>query len=95
VDVLLDVANDLGGVDACRIVGAVKNGPAGVKTINHTFHALLTSGKRCIHGYAVGEPVIWLRNNADIGLLNGSLGGRGSGRQRTSNRMGGRGRKGH
>ena len=74
VDVVLDVVNDLGGVDACRIVGAVKDGPAGVKTINRSFHGLLTPGKPCLHGYAVGEPVIWLRNNADIGLLNGSLG---------------------
>jgi exodeoxyribonuclease V alpha subunit len=74
VDVVMDVVNDLGGVDACRIVGAVKNGPAGVRTINQAFHALLTPGKPRLRGYAAGEPVIWLRNNADIGLLNGSLG---------------------
>jgi hypothetical protein len=38
VHTILDVANDLASVDQCRIVGAVKNGPAGVKTINHAFH---------------------------------------------------------
>lgn len=74
VHTILDVVNDLGGVDQCRIVGAVKSGPAGVKTINHAFHELLTPGKSHLHGYAVGEPVIWLRNDYDLGLLNGSLG---------------------
>lgn len=74
VDKVLDVANDLGGVDKCRIVGAVKNGRAGVKTINHAFHALLATGRTDVQGYALGEPVIWLRNDAELGLLNGSLG---------------------
>jgi exodeoxyribonuclease V alpha subunit len=74
VHTILDVVNDLGGVGQCRIVGSVKNGPAGVKTINAYFHQLLVSGKVLRHGYAIGEPVLWLRNDAELGLLNGSLG---------------------
>jgi exodeoxyribonuclease V alpha subunit len=74
VHTILDVVNDLGGIGQCRIVGSVKNGPAGVKTINAYFHQVLVSGKVLRHGYAIGEPVLWLRNDAEIGLLNGSLG---------------------
>jgi len=73
-DRILDVVNDLGGVDKCKVVGATKNGPAGTKTINHVFHQLLTPGKPELHGFAIGEPVIWLRNDYDLNLLNGSLG---------------------
>ena len=73
-DTILDVVNDLGGVDKSKVVGATKNGPAGVKTINHAFQQLLSPGKLRLHGFAVGEPVIWLRNDYDLNLLNGSLG---------------------
>ena len=73
-DTILDVVNDLGGVDKSKVVGATKNGPAGVKTINHAFQQLLSLGKPRLHGFAVGEPVIWLRNDYDLNLLNGSLG---------------------
>ena len=74
VDTILDVVNDLGGIHHCRIIGSVKNGPAGVKTINHAYHSLLAAGKPQLHGFAVGEPVLFLRNDYDLGLLNGSLG---------------------
>jgi exodeoxyribonuclease V alpha subunit len=56
------------------VSSVVKNGPAGVKTINHAFHALLAAGKPHRHWYVVGEPVIWLRNDYHLDLLNGSLG---------------------
>jgi exodeoxyribonuclease V alpha subunit len=71
---VLDVVNDLGGVARCKVVSATKNGPAGVNAINDTFHELLSPGKPQLYGYAVGEPVIWLRNDYDLDLLNGSLG---------------------
>jgi len=74
VDKILDVTNDLGGVEKCQVIGATKNGPAGVKTINHAFHQLLSPGRPELHGFAVGEPVIFLRNDYDLHLLNGSLG---------------------
>lgn len=71
---LIDVVNDLGGVGSCQVVGAVKNGPAGVRTINHLFHNLITTGRPVCHGFAAGEPVIWTVNNYQRGLFNGSMG---------------------
>lgn len=71
---ILEVVNDLGGVGACQVVGAVKNGPAGVRTINHLFHDLVATGRAERHGYAEGEPVIWTVNDPQRGLFNGSLG---------------------
>lgn len=71
---LIEVVNDLGGVGACQVVGAVKNGPAGVRTINHLFHDLVATGRAACHGYAEGEPVIWTVNDHQRGLFNGSLG---------------------
>jgi len=73
-DRLLEVVNDLGGVGACQLVGAVKNGLAGVRTINHLFHDLVATGRAERHGYAEGEPVIWTVNDPQRGLFNGSLG---------------------
>lgn len=74
VNCIMDVVNDLGGMEECQIVGAVKAGPAGTKGINSVFHKLLTPGRSERLGYAEGEPVIWTVNDYDLGLLNGSLG---------------------
>ncbi|SNR39725.1 AAA family ATPase [Puniceibacterium sediminis] len=73
-DTVLDVTNDLGGIGDTQIVGAVKNGPAGTKTINDLFHRLLSPARPERLNYAEGEPVIWNVNDYDIGLMNGSLG---------------------
>jgi exodeoxyribonuclease V alpha subunit len=73
-DKLLDVVNDLGGIGSCQVIGAVKNGPAGVHTINHLFHQLLAAGRPEYHGFAEGEPVIWTSNDYKRNLFNGSLG---------------------
>ncbi len=74
IDRLLDVVNDLGGVGSCQVIGAVKQGPAGVRTINHVFHDLVAAGRDQRHGFAAGEPVIWTVNDYQRGLFNGSLG---------------------
>lgn len=73
-DRLLEVVNDLGGIGACQVVGAIKNGAAGVRTINHLFHDLVATGRSEHRGYAEGEPVIWKVNDPLRGLFNGSLG---------------------
>lgn len=70
----LDVTNDLGGIHECQIVGAVKNGPAGTKTINRLFHSLLSPARLKRFHFAEGEPVIWTVNDYDLGLMNGTLG---------------------
>ncbi len=71
---VLEVVNDLGGVAESQVIGAVKAGRAGVRTINTMFHELLTPGRVESGGFAEGEPVIWTVNNYDLGLMNGSLG---------------------
>ncbi|WP_417431394.1 AAA family ATPase [Kiloniella sp.] len=74
VERILDIVNDLGGMHESRVIGAIKGGPAGTKTINKVFHELLTPGKPETAGFAQGEPVIWTENNYDLCLMNGSLG---------------------
>jgi exodeoxyribonuclease V alpha subunit len=74
VDRIMDVVDDLGGIGNCQVIGPVKNGPAGVRTVNQVFHDLIAAGRTQRQGFAEGEPVIWTVNNYDLGLLNGSLG---------------------
>jgi exodeoxyribonuclease V alpha subunit len=71
---LVDIVDALGGFREVQIVGATKGGPAGIRALNQTFHDLLTPGRASHLGYGVGEPVIWLVNDWEAGLLNGSLG---------------------
>lgn len=73
-DSILEVVNDLGGVAESQVIGAIKRGPGGTKTINGMFHELLTSGRPENSGFAEGEPVIQLENNYELGIMNGSLG---------------------
>lgn len=58
--------------DEYQILGAIKDGPAGIEAINHQFH------DRCagedLAGFKPGEPVIHLVNDYDRGLMNGTLG---------------------
>ncbi len=74
VDRIMDVVDDLGGIGNCQVIGPIKNGPAGVRTVNQVFHDLITAGRARRQGFAEGEPVIWTVNNYELGLLNGSLG---------------------
>lgn len=73
-DKVLDIVHELGGISASQIISPLKSGAVGTRSINHLFHGLLTQGKERYHGFSVGEPVIWLVNNYDLGLMNGSLG---------------------
>lgn len=62
-----------------QIIAPVKAGPAGIDAINRHFHrmrrergtAALFPGRSDI---AVGDPVIWTRNDWERGLMNGSMG---------------------
>ena len=74
VDQMLRVVDDLGGDRACQIVGSVKGGPAGTEVVNSRFHSTLHGASESLFDFAVGEPVMWTRNDYDRGLLNGSFG---------------------
>lgn len=62
--------------DDWRVIGSVKNGVAGVNDINAVFHHRLSAGKPRLEGYwfAEGDPIVFLRNDHERGLMNGSLG---------------------
>ncbi|MHC2279884.1 exodeoxyribonuclease V alpha subunit [Bradyrhizobium diazoefficiens] len=76
-DQIVHVVADLGGFsEDLRIVCAVKAGPAGTEALNTRFHDIFAVGRRrhptrCL---AEGEPVMFLKNDYQAGLRNGSLG---------------------
>jgi ATP-dependent exoDNAse (exonuclease V) alpha subunit len=84
VDLLLDretrirgVApdDDLGGIGHdVRILSAVKAGAAGVLAMNAGLHSIVSLGRPVLSGYAVGEPVMFLKKDYRKDLRNGSLG---------------------
>ncbi|MEY9185043.1 exodeoxyribonuclease V alpha subunit [Bradyrhizobium sp. USDA 326] len=76
-DQIVDVVADLGGFsEDLRIVCAVKAGPAGTEALNARFHDIFAVGRRRhpTRRLAVGEPVMFLKNDYQAGLRNGSLG---------------------
>ena len=73
-DKALEIVQSLGGFGPTQIISPVKGGPAGTRAINHLCHEILAAGQPMLGGFAVGEPVIWLVNDYELGLMNGSLG---------------------
>lgn len=75
-DVVNAVATCGGWSDDMRILCPTKGGPVGTDAINECFHQYLTHGQDRMAGagFAVGEPVMFLRNDYRLGLRNGSLG---------------------
>lgn len=76
-DRIVDVVADLGGFsEDLRIVCAVKAGAAGTEALNARFHDIFAVGKRRhpTKRLAEGEPVMFLKNDYQLGLRNGSLG---------------------
>ena len=72
---VIDLVDGLGGVGEVQIVGAIKHGPGGVRTLNAAFHDRVgDTSELDFGGFAVGEPVMWTRNDYNLGLRNGSLG---------------------
>lgn len=76
-DDVVDVVERLGGFeDDLRILSPLKAGDTGVEALNELFHDILSPGKRRMPGrsFAVGEPVMYGRNDYRRDLRNGSLG---------------------
>ncbi|ENO78433.1 exodeoxyribonuclease V [Thauera sp. 63] len=75
VSALFELARVWAG-DDWRVVGSVKNGAAGVNDLNTSFHHRFSAGRARLNGYsfAEGDPIVYLRNDYDRGLMNGSLG---------------------
>jgi exodeoxyribonuclease V alpha subunit len=71
---LMDVVDSLGGFDKAQILSPLKRGKSGTNAINQLAHEFEAAGKPQYQGFAPGEPVIWLHNDYELGLMNGSLG---------------------
>ncbi len=67
------IRDDLRDEEA-QIVGATYVGPAGIDAINTHFHRYNAHGKPRLARFAAGDPVIWLENDYDRQLWNGSMG---------------------
>jgi exodeoxyribonuclease V alpha subunit len=71
---VIELVSELAGPGEVQILSPIKNGPAGIKTINAALHRLRTVGRDEWQGYAVDDPVIWLENDYDRKIWNGTLG---------------------
>jgi exodeoxyribonuclease V alpha subunit len=73
---LTSLVRVLGGLGEVQVLGVTKNGPAGVKIINDTFHRGWAQRGETLPdwGLSEGEPVIFTVNDYDRELYNGSLG---------------------
>jgi exodeoxyribonuclease V alpha subunit len=76
MDSLLRVLTEWSGCDDVQILGIMKRGANGVRAINATMHVYSSATKRKLDGWelAEGEPIIYLVNDYQRGLWNGSLG---------------------
>lgn len=74
---VVDVLAAIGGfAEDVRILSPVKAGPVGTVALNAAFHAIMAAGRPRMprNDFAVGEPVIFGRNDYRLDLRNGSLG---------------------
>ena len=70
---IIEVLGTLGREDT-QILGAVKRGPTGIRAINEALFRLCSVGKPTWQGFAPGDPVIFLQNDYERLIFNGSLG---------------------
>ena len=74
-DDILDILADLGGFQHdVRVLCATRGGAAGVEAINACMHKAVARRLPTVSGFAVGEPVMFLKNDYRRDLRNGSLG---------------------
>ena len=71
---VIEVLGALGGPGETQILGAVKRGPAGIRAINEALYNLRSVGKPTWEGFSPGDPVIYLQNDYDRLIWNGTLG---------------------
>jgi exodeoxyribonuclease V alpha subunit len=75
-DALGQIVEVLGtlGMEETQVLGAVKKGPTGIKAINESLFRLRSVGKPTCQGFAPGDPVIYLQNDYQRLIFNGTLG---------------------
>jgi len=72
---VIELLSEMGGHGETQILSAIKRGPAGIQAINNSLHYLRSVGRDTWEGFAVDDPVIWLENDYERRIWNGSLGG--------------------
>lgn len=68
---LMQLRADLGAAGT-QIISSLRTGAAGSVGLNRLFHDLARGSAN--DQYLPGEPVLWIKNDHDSGLMNGSLG---------------------
>lgn len=71
---VIELLSELGGLGETQILSPIKRGPAGIEAINIALHKLRATGKDQWQGFAVDDPVIWLENDYERRIWNGTLG---------------------
>jgi exodeoxyribonuclease V alpha subunit len=76
MDHIRGVLTEWRGCDDAQILAMTKRGASGVRSINATFHAMASPTKPKLEGwgFAEGDPIIYLVNDYQKELWNGSLG---------------------
>ena len=76
MDHILGVLTEWRGCDDAQVLAMTKRGASGVRSINATLHAMASPTKPKLEGwgFAEGDPIIYLVNDYQKELWNGSLG---------------------
>jgi len=76
MDHILAVLSEWRGCEDKQILGVTKRGTSGTRNINRTLHAIASATKPKLEGwdFAAGDPIIYLVNDYQKELWNGSLG---------------------
>lgn len=73
---LVDIAASFATAGEHQVLCINKRGQVSVEGINDAFHYIMSPGRRVVSGWSLaeGEPIIFLRNDYERSLWNGSLG---------------------
>jgi exodeoxyribonuclease V alpha subunit len=76
MDHILNVLAEWRGCDDVQVLAMTKRGTCGIRNINAILHAMASASKLKVEGwgFAEGDPIIYLENDYQKELWNGSLG---------------------
>jgi len=71
---VIELLSGCGGPGETQILSPIKHGPAGIQAINSALHHLRAVGRNTWQGFGVEDPVVWLTNDYERHIWNGTLG---------------------
>jgi exodeoxyribonuclease V alpha subunit len=76
MDHIIGVLSEWRGCSDAQVLGVTKRGASGIRSVNSTLHAMASTTKPKLEGwgFAEGDPIIYLVNDYQKELWNGSLG---------------------